>query len=129
LRNYRWLFLALFFVTIGMLIDPRTWLANWRLLAVLVAMVLLGKFMVWFGVVRLFGYSSQTALRLGVGLTQIGEFSFILAQVSLHSGLTASEVYNATLAASLITILVNASLFKLLKPKPGVVQVPQPAHP
>ena len=121
-------FVALFFVTIGMLIDPRTWLANWRLLGILVAMVLLGKFVAWFGIVRLFGYSSQTALRVGVGLTQIGEFSFILAQVSLHSGLIGSDVYNATLAASLITILVNASLFKLVKRKPGVVPAPQPAH-
>jgi CPA2 family monovalent cation:H+ antiporter-2 len=121
-------FVALFFVTIGMLIDPRTWLANWRLLVVLVAMVLLGKFAVWFGVVRLFGYPRQTALRVGVGLTQIGEFSFILAQVSLHSGLIGSDVYNATLAASLITILVNASLFKLVKRKPGTAQTPQPAH-
>ncbi len=109
-------FVALFFVTIGMLIDPRTWLANWRLLAVMVLLVLAGKFSVWFGVVRLFGYPAQTALRVGVGLTQIGEFSFILAQVSMHSGLIGADVYNATLAASLITILINAALFKLLKP-------------
>jgi len=109
-------FVALFFVTIGMLIDPRTLLSNWRLLAVMVGLVLAGKFAVWFTVVRLFGYPARTALRVGVGLTQIGEFSFILAQVSLHSGLVGSDVYNATLAASLITILVNATLFKLMKP-------------
>jgi monovalent cation:H+ antiporter-2, CPA2 family len=109
-------FVALFFVTIGMLIDPRTWLSNWRLLAVMVALVLVGKFVVWFAVVRLFGYPAPTALRVGIGLTQIGEFSFILAQVSLHSGLIGTDVYNATLAASLITILANATFFKLLRP-------------
>jgi monovalent cation:H+ antiporter-2, CPA2 family len=109
-------FVALFFVTIGMLIDPRTWLSNWQLLAVIVGLILVGKFATWFVVVRLFGYSMQTALRVGVGLTQIGEFSFILAQVSLHSKLIGSDVYNATLAAALVTILVNATLFKLLKP-------------
>jgi monovalent cation:H+ antiporter-2, CPA2 family len=109
-------FVALFFVTIGMLIDPRTLLSNWRLLAVMVGLILAGKFAVWFTVVRLFGYPARTALRVGVGLTQIGEFSFILAQVSLNSGLVGSDVYNATLAASLITILVNATLFKLMKP-------------
>jgi monovalent cation:H+ antiporter-2, CPA2 family len=112
-------FVALFFVTIGMLIDPRTWLSNWRLLLVIVALVLVGKFVIWFGVVRVFGYSSHTAMRVGIGLTQIGEFSFILAQVSLHSGLIGSDVYNATLAASLVTILANATLFKLLKPAPA----------
>jgi predicted Kef-type K+ transport protein len=79
----------------------------------MVALILFGKFAIWFGVVRLFGYPSQTALRVGVGLTQIGEFSFILAQVSLHAGLIGSNVYNATLAASLFTIMVNATVFKL----------------
>jgi CPA2 family monovalent cation:H+ antiporter-2 len=119
-------FVALFFVTIGMLIDPRTWLANWHLLAILVTLILVGKFAVWFAIVRVFGYSSGTALRVGIGLTQIGEFSFILAQVSLNAHLIRSDVYNATLAASLITILANASLFKLFKPATSV-QVEQQA--
>ncbi len=109
-------FVALFFLTVGMLIDPRTWLSNWKLLAVMVALIMVGKFVVWFAVVRLFGYPSQTALRVGIGLTQIGEFSFVLAQVSLHSGLIQSDVYNATLAASLVTILANATLFKFMRP-------------
>src|SRR5277367_4644806 len=111
-------FVALFFVTIGMLIDPRTWLSNWRLLLVLAGLILVGKFVVWFAVVRLFRYSAQTAFRVGIGLTQIGEFSFILAQVSLHAGLIGPDVYNATLAASLITILANATLFRFVKPAP-----------
>ncbi|HTX33848.1 MAG TPA: cation:proton antiporter [Bryobacteraceae bacterium] len=114
-------FVALFFVTIGMLIDPRTVFSNWRVLAVMVGLILVGKFAVWFTVVRLFGYPAQTALRAGLGLTQIGEFSFILAEVSLHSGLIGADVYNATLAASLITILVNATLFKLMKPAPAAL--------
>jgi K+:H+ antiporter len=107
-------FVALFFVTIGMLIDPRTWISNWRLVAVMVGLILVGKFAVWFGVVRLFGYPARISFRVGVGLTQIGEFSFILAQVALTSGLIGPEVYNATLAASLVTILANAALFKLI---------------
>ena len=63
---------------------------------------------------RLFGYSNDTAVRVGIGLTQIGEFSFILAQVSQRAGLITTEIYHATLAASLLTILGNATLFKLL---------------
>lgn len=113
-------FVAVFFVTIGMLIDPRTLFSSWRILAVMLALILAGKFAVWFMVVRLFGYPARTALRVGIGLTQIGEFSFILAQVSLHSGLISADVYNATLAASLITILVNATLFKLMKAAPAL---------
>jgi K+:H+ antiporter len=107
-------FVALFFVTIGMLIDPRTWLGSWEIILAIVVLVVVGKFVVWFGVVRLFGYPNDTAVRVGIGLTQIGEFSFILAQVSQRSGLITTEIYHATLAASLVTILANATLFKLL---------------
>jgi CPA2 family monovalent cation:H+ antiporter-2 len=117
-------FVALFFVTIGMLIDPSIWLSNWHLLATMVGLILVGKFVVWFTVVRLFGYSTQTAWRVGFGLTQIGEFSFILAQVAMHSGLIGSDVYNATLAASLVTILANAGLFKFMKPAPVAIRPP-----
>jgi monovalent cation:H+ antiporter-2, CPA2 family len=109
-------FVALFFVTIGMLIDPKTWLSSWQLVAILAALIIVGKFLVWSGIVRVFGYCWDTAKRVGIGLTQIGEFSFILAQVSLSSGLISREIYNATLVASLITILANATFFKFLKP-------------
>jgi CPA2 family monovalent cation:H+ antiporter-2 len=120
-KSLRDVFVALFFATIGMLIDPKSWITSWRSILVLVALVLVGKFVIWFGVVKLFRYPTDTALRVGIGLTQIGEFSFILAQVSLQAGLISTEIYNATLAASLITILANASLFKFLKrSQPGI---------
>ena len=108
-------FVALFFVTIGMLIDPKTWLSSWYLVVLLVVLVIFGKFLVWSIISRVFGYSWDTSKRVGIGLTQIGEFSFILAQVSLNAGLISREIYNATLIASLITILVNATFFKFLK--------------
>jgi len=112
-------FVALFFVTIGMLIDPKTWLSSWQLVAILAGLIIVGKFLVWSGIVRAFGYRWDTAKRVGIGLTQIGEFSFILAQVSLNAGLISREIYNATLVASLVTILVNATFFKFLKPAPA----------
>jgi CPA2 family monovalent cation:H+ antiporter-2 len=114
-------FVALFFVTIGMLIDPKTWLSSWHLVAVLTALIVFGKFLVWSGIVRAFGYSWETAKRVGIGLTQIGEFSFILAQVSLNAGLISRAIYDATLVASLATILANATFFKFLKPAAGAV--------
>jgi len=121
-------FVAIFFVTVGMLIDPTTWVSSWKLILLVVALVIVGKFVIWAGVVRLFGYSSDTAFRAGVGLTQIGEFSFILAQVSLQAGIITPEIYNATLAASLITILANATFFKFLKPvvEASAQAAPQP---
>jgi monovalent cation:H+ antiporter-2, CPA2 family len=120
-------FVAFFFVSVGMLLDPRTWISGWQLILLLVALVLVGKFLIWAVVVRLFGYPKRTAFRVGVGLTQIGEFSFILAQVSLQAGLITTEVYHATLAASLVTILVNATIFRFLKPA-ATARAPQTAE-
>jgi len=114
--SLRDVFVAFFFISVGMLLDPRTWIHGWRTIALLVGLVLIGKFVIWTGVVWLFRYPRQTAFRVGIGLTQIGEFSFILAQVSVHAGLITTELYHATLAASLITILANATLFRFVKP-------------
>jgi monovalent cation:H+ antiporter-2, CPA2 family len=114
--SLRDVFVAFFFVTVGLLLNPGTWANSWRIILLLVGLILIGKFLVWSSVVRLFRYSMQTSFRVGIGLTQIGEFSFILAQVSLQAGLISQEIYHATLAASLITILANATLFKFLKP-------------
>ncbi len=105
-------FVALFFVTIGALIDPGSLVANVPLLATMVAMVVVGKLVLWTLVVWLFRQSLWTALLVGVGLTQIGEFSFILVQVARTAGHVGPEIYNATLAASLITILINAALVR-----------------
>jgi CPA2 family monovalent cation:H+ antiporter-2 len=63
-------------------------------------------------VVRLFRYPARTALLVAVGLTQIGEFSFILVQVARAAGHIGDDVYSATLAAALISILVNAALVR-----------------
>lgn len=105
-------FVAFFFVTVGALIDPSTLGANLGLLAVLVALIVPGKFLVRAGIVRAFGYSPATAVLVGLGLAQIGEFSFVLVQVARASGHVGADVYNATLAASLLSILLNAYLMR-----------------
>jgi len=107
-------FVALFFVTVGALIDLRTIATNLPLLGVFVGLVIVGKFVIWTAVTLVFGQPLWTALLVGVGLTQIGEFSFILVQVARQAGHVGDDVYNATLAASLVTILINAALVKLV---------------
>jgi K+:H+ antiporter len=107
-------FVALFFVTMGALIDPRTLVTNLGLLATILLLVVVGKLVVWAAVVALFRYPWTTALRVAVGLTQIGEFSFILVQAARAAGHVGGDVYNATLAASLLSILVNAALVRAL---------------
>jgi CPA2 family monovalent cation:H+ antiporter-2 len=101
---------ALFFVTIGALMNPRALISYPILLGAIVALIVVGKFVIWTAVVRLFQYPLETAVLVGVGLTQIGEFSYVLVRVARDSGLVGNDVYGATLAASLLTILLNAFL-------------------
>lgn len=105
-------FVSLFFVTMGLLVDPKALVSNLPLLGAMIGLILVGKFLIWTMVVRVFGYPIWTALAVGVGLTQIGEFSFILVQVARSAGLVGADVYNATMAASLVTILANAALVR-----------------
>jgi K+:H+ antiporter len=111
-------FVALFFVIMGDLVNPRILFLNPSLLLTMVALTICGKLAIWAIVVRIFGYSWKSALMVGLGLTQIGEFSYVLVQVARDARLVGDEVYNATLAASLVTILLNGLLIRF---------VPQPA--
>jgi CPA2 family monovalent cation:H+ antiporter-2 len=114
LLSLRDAFVAMFFVTIGALLDPATVFSNWPLLVTVILLVVFGKFVIWTGVVRLFGFPVGTAVLVGVGLTQIGEFSYVLVGVSRSAGLVGDEVYSATLAASLITIFLNTQLLQFV---------------
>ena len=107
-------FVALFFVTVGTLMNPRAVFLRPGLLLTVLLLVIVGKFVVWTGVVRLFRYRLRTAALVGTGLTQIGEFSFILVQVAHANALVGDELYHATLAASLISILINATLVRMM---------------
>lgn len=126
-------FVALFFVTIGALINPATVVQNVPLLATLVGCVVAGNGIIWTVVVRVFGYPLRTAVLVGVGLTQIGELSFILIQAARSAGHVGDELYNTTLAASLLSILINAWLVRTAPrwiastapaPDPGARDVP-----
>lgn len=105
-------FVALFFVTVGILINPRAVLAQPQLLLAILGLVVVGKFVIWTAVVKVFRYPLKTSLLVGTGLTQIGEFSFILVQVAHFNGLVGDEFYSAVLAASLLSILINVVLVR-----------------
>src|SRR6266508_4554730 len=114
LLSLRDAFIALFFVTLGVLIDPRVVVTHLNLLGVLVGLIVIGNWAIWTTVTLIFRQPLSTALLVGVGLTQIGEFSFILVQVARQAGHVGQDLYNATLAASLVTILINAVLVRLV---------------
>jgi CPA2 family monovalent cation:H+ antiporter-2 len=123
------LFVALFFVTVGALIDPATIVRHLPLLGVILALIVVGKLLIWTIVVRLFRAPLSTSVLVAAGLTQIGEFSFILVQVARTAGHVGDDVYNATLAASLLSILINAVLVRVVPGWLGAARVRHGAAP
>jgi CPA2 family monovalent cation:H+ antiporter-2 len=107
-------FVALFFVSLGTLIEPEVIRDNLPLLGVMLGLIIVGKFLVWLTIVKLFGYSTRTAISVAVGLTQIGELSFVIVQTAANVKLVSEEVFNATLAASLISIFINVFLVRVV---------------
>jgi len=112
LRPLRDAFVAMFFVSLGTLVVPRVILHNLPLLGTMLLLIVFGKFVIWFGVMKLFRYSRWTSLTVAAGLTQIGELSFILVEVARRSKMVGEEVFAATLAASLISIFLNVFIVR-----------------
>jgi CPA2 family monovalent cation:H+ antiporter-2 len=108
------IFATLFFAAIGMLIDPVFLWEHLELILGLVALVILGKFLIVTPIVRLFGYSLKTALIAGFGLAQIGEFSFLLASKGQTLGLISQQVYLLVLGTTAVTLLVTPFVFQAL---------------
>jgi CPA2 family monovalent cation:H+ antiporter-2 len=107
-------FVALFFVTMGILVDPRVLISKPSLLLVIIGLVVIGKLVIWAVIVKVFGYPTQTALMVGLGLTQIGEFSYVLVRVARDAHIVGDDMYNAVLAASVFTILINGVLLRFV---------------
>jgi CPA2 family monovalent cation:H+ antiporter-2 len=105
-------FVALFFVSLGTLIDPRLLFHSLPLLGLMLLLVVAGKFLVWTVVVWLFRYPMRTAIGVAVGLTQIGELSFVVVQVARSAGIVPESVFSTVIAASLISILINVFLVR-----------------
>jgi monovalent cation:H+ antiporter-2, CPA2 family len=105
-------FVALFFVTLGTLIDPRMLSEHLPLLGAMLLLIVVGKLLVWTAVVWFFRHSLRTAITVAAGLTQIGELSFVVVQVARSSGLVDEGVFSTAIAASLISILLNVFLVR-----------------
>jgi Kef-type K+ transport system, predicted NAD-binding component len=107
------LFAALFFVSIGMLIDLSFLAANIIPLLILVAAIIVGKFAICAIVARLFGYRGKTVPLVGAGMTQVGEFSFVLAQLCIGAGVITEHSYSMILGSAVITMLLTPFVFAL----------------
>lgn len=105
-------FVAVFFASIGLLVQPALLAAQVPTIAILVLLVVVGNFLIWLLLLRVAGYNRETAGLAALGLTQIGEFSYVLSGTGLQEGLITGPVYQAILVTSLVTITVNALLFR-----------------
>jgi len=105
-------FVALFFVTLGTLINPKVLFEHLPLLGLMLMLIIVGKLLVWTTVVWLFRYPFRTAIAVAAGLTQIGELSFVVVQVARSSGLVDESVFSTVIAASLISILLNVFIVR-----------------
>lgn len=106
-------FAVLFFVSVGMLFDPQILLERPFAILGALAIILLGKSIAAWLIVRLLGNSKRTALTIAVSLAQIGEFSFILAGLGMSLGVLSKEGQNLVLATAILSIMLNPILFSL----------------
>jgi CPA2 family monovalent cation:H+ antiporter-2 len=107
-------FAVLFFVSVGMLFHPAIVVDAPLALIATVLIILVAKSAVAFAIVRLFGHARDTALVISASLAQIGEFSFILANLGMRLGVLPGEGRDLILAGAIISILLNPLLFAAL---------------
>ncbi|MBZ9776147.1 YbaL family putative K(+) efflux transporter [Mesorhizobium sp. CO1-1-8] len=104
-------FSVLFFVSVGMLFDPFSLISNgWPILATL-AIIVIGKSLAAFAIVVAFGYPIATALIISASLAQIGEFSFILAELGVGLKLLPEQGRDLILAGAILSIVLNPLMF------------------
>lgn len=109
-------FSVLFFISVGMLFDPKVLVDEPLHVIEVAAIVLVGKTLAAVALVIAFRYPLNTALTVGAGLAQIGEFSFILAGLGRALGLLSAEGQSLILAVALISIAMNTLLFATIDP-------------
>ncbi|TPG64125.1 YbaL family putative K(+) efflux transporter [Ewingella americana] len=108
-------FAVLFFVSVGMLFDPLIILHEPLAVLATLGIIVFGKSIAAFLLVKTFGHSRRTALTISVSLAQIGEFAFILAGLGITLGLLSEHGRNLVLAGAILSIMLNPLLFSLLE--------------
>ncbi len=107
-------FAVLFFVSVGMLFNPAILLNEPLAVVATLLIIVLGKSLAAYGIVRLFGHDRRTALTISASLAQIGEFSFILLGLGITLELLPTHARDIVLAGAILSILINPFLFAWL---------------
>lgn len=110
------LFGLLFFASVGMLLDPAFLIVNIGAVLVIVVLVAVGKALIFMILSKSFGYGNVVPLATGLGLFQIGEFSFVLARMGVQTNSIGHEVYSLVLTTAIITMLATPFVSGLTAP-------------
>ena len=115
-------FSAVFFVTVGMMIDPKIMAQYWVPIVIITLAVVVGKVISCSIGTFLAGHDTRTSLRVGMGLAQIGEFSFIIAQFGEDLGRTSKFLYPIAVTVSAVTTLLTPYLIQASDPLVGLLE-------
>jgi len=110
IRSVRDLFTAIFFVAVGMLFEPRAIAGGWAAALLLTGLVLVGKTVGVTAGVFLAGYGTRDAIRAGMSLAQIGEFSFVIAGLGAAHGSGSAALYAVAVAVATVTAFTTPLL-------------------
>lgn len=110
------LFGLLFFVSVGMLLDPVFLITNWQTILVAVLLVAVGKGLIFGTLSAMFGYGNVVPLAVGLGLFQVGEFSFVLARVGVNTNSISDDLYALTLTTAIVTMVLTPVVSGLTTP-------------
>jgi CPA2 family monovalent cation:H+ antiporter-2 len=128
-------FAVLFFVSVGMLFDPMILVEHPLMVLETLGIIVIGKSVAAWAVVRMLGKSNDIALTIAASLAQIGEFSFILIGLGASLGLMSDESRDLILAGAILSILINPPLFALMarrtrtaEPTPATATRPPQGH-
>jgi CPA2 family monovalent cation:H+ antiporter-2 len=114
LLPFREAFAVLFFVSVGMLVNPGYLASHWRDVLVWSALIVFGKWLITIAIGVFFPYPARTSIVVAAGLSQIGEFSFIVGQGGLALGLITTDQYSLILAGAVVSITINPLMFRTI---------------
>jgi monovalent cation:H+ antiporter-2, CPA2 family len=110
------LFGLVFFVSVGMLLDPVYLFENLSTVLLLVVLVAIGKMTIFSIMVRAFGYGNIIPIAVGLTMFQVGEFSFLLARVGLSTDSISQDLYSLLLTTAILTMIVTSFISRLAVP-------------
>lgn len=110
------IFSLMFFTSIGMLLDPEFLLNNMFMVLFLVLVVMLGKAIIFASLSMVFHYKNVIPIAMGLGLSQVGEFSFVLGRVGVETHSITSDFYSLVLTVTIVTMLLTPLISGLTSP-------------